>query len=530
MTAMNGVGNKVVAFRGEQDERKSGGIGVGVPILGAAVGTGVVAIKNKGFGKVSLDTLEKDTFSKAMAEVKDLTEDEKAAVKTLQEHLEKPVDGETKTNPEAKTAGETAEETKTTTEGSEAKAGAKEKSPKSLVSERSLDDVFGKGKEAKAEIMPDKYYEKYGSYANRETVDGIKSQLGKEAQAIQGHIVHAKNQAKRVDAFIEKTTQMTALQKQIAEIEKARAEDTFKILKKFNDDIAELTDETAKTKVQQKAAEEIARVEKQTAKELTGLYGKRSDLSESLAKVEKGINLTTNKGNKIIGLEPTQETINKALKEKGLEPNGAETKKLTEEAFDQLANERVKKLRKLEPNMAYDKAKIKAYLMENPLNKAKVDASVEKKIAAARAKEIAKVQEAHLAKLKEVANGEVTHFERKLARTKAKLGEVNADINLVETAKKNKSKITRAQAEEVLSTTSEKVKSAVKELGAKAGNVAEEAKGTASEAVAKAFETIKGKLPGELKKFNLKGLALGAGIGLVGGIVAKLIFGGKSEG
>lgn len=28
MTAMNGVGNKVVAFRGEQDERKSGGIGV----------------------------------------------------------------------------------------------------------------------------------------------------------------------------------------------------------------------------------------------------------------------------------------------------------------------------------------------------------------------------------------------------------------------------------------------------------------------------------------------------------------------
>lgn len=531
MTAINSV-----SFKGDQDQRSSGG-GYLFPVVGGAaagvVGGGFV----RGFRKVNLEGVSADTFAKAMADAKDLTDEDKANIETIKKHLATNPSEESKTGDEAAKTGEDAAKTGEDAAKTGAKD-AKEKAPKSLVGERSLDEVFGKGKDAKTEIVPDRYYEKYGAGATRETVDGIKSKLGKEILSTKGHIEHAKNQAKRVDAYVDKTNQMNAIKKQIAEVERARAQSIAKIAEETVKKTASAKNAGETAKIEQKALEEIVRVKKQTAATLTKLNSAKSDLQEVLTKLQNSINITDRNGHKIIGLEPTEDAIEKAIKAKGLEPGGAQTKKLIEETYDHLADERVRQLKEFKPTEAYDKAVEKAGLKRNVLVQKVVDEIVAEKIEAAKTKEIIKLKEAHLAKLKEVAQGRVTHFERRVARLKAQVGEINADINLVDTARKDKKKITRAQAEEVQGSTAEKIKSALQEAGEKAKGAAadapkaaaEDGKKALPEAVEKALKDLKGKLPAEFKKINWSGLGWGAAIGLAAGVALKLIFGGgKSE-
>ncbi len=168
-------------------------------------------------------------------------------------------------------------------------------------------------------------------------------------------------------------------------------------------------------------------------------------------------------------------------------------------------------------------------MKQNAETRERIQEKVAGKIEIAKAKEIEKLNSAHLTKLKEMANGKVVNRERHLAHLQARLDEITADINLVETANKNKQKITRVQAEEVQSTSSAKVKSALKEVGEKAGKTVEDVKGSVAETASKALESLKDKLPKEFKKVSGKAIAVGAVIGLGVGLIAKWMFGGKSE-
>lgn len=137
-------------------------------------------------------------------------------------------------------------------------------------------------------------------------------------------------------------------------------------------------------------------------------------------------------------------------------------------------------------------------------------------------------------------NKNLNRSEREISNTKASILERKQDWAMISDARKNNKKITVAQAEEIINTAAAEAKKGISQLvskgkkGAKgkAGETpkvnGEEAK-TVTDGIKDALKTLRKKLPKEFKSFNWKGLGIGAGIGLVGGVILKWIFGGKSE-
>lgn len=534
MVAMNGVNKVGVSFQGDQDQRKSGGI-LFPAVLGTAAGVGVAGLTT-GFTKPNLEGVTKDTFSKAMAEVKDLTEEQQKAVKTIEEHLA--------TNPteEPKTDGATdAKPSEAPKPNAEQKVDVKPADgtpPKSLVASKSLEEVFGQ----EAEISPDKYLKKYGYGATTATIETKKAGVQADIKRTQSEMAEATKQSELASRYVENRQNAETLQNEIAEIEKEvqRAKDAANAeaaAKKTG-----ITDAAKIAEIDTELQGKINDINQQAVKDLKSKTRQLSELDRVAGRLESKIRIQDEKG-ALYAAQFGQDNgkIAQAIKDQGYEKGGAQEAKILEEETDRVLNKHLDSLKKAgDATPPYHTAAEYTQAANTYLSKPEVQKEINDAAEVRRSEQATKIsnevirrqKEEHFARLRELAQKKVDAKVELLANHQAKIEEMGADLELIKGAQEGKTNISRAQADGVLSKTKGKLTEALSNVKNKAENVvnkvADEAK-KLPEAVENALKEIKGKLPKEFKATNWKGLGWGAGIGLVGAVVLKLIFGGKSE-
>lgn len=524
MTAINGVNS--VNFKGEQEQRSSGpGLGTiaTTTVLG---GVGGYLLKGK---KVSLEGLDKDAFVKA---TKDLTGEDKANADAVKAYFDQ--------KPEAK-ADEKAEGK---SEKAEAKAEAKgTKAAKSSVAASgvTVENLFGNAEE----IEPMKYLqEKYGYGSVQELMDGIKSDRialgGPEGKALRSSIKSGTKGQTRSEKLFSKVEQSIKQEIAIYELQGRIDEEEFKVsgmstgtkaeqaektiaqrrldtmkktLKSQEERLvsfeAELKDNKAyrelrksvNDEMQNMLLEEVPEAPKGAVKDANTEFRRTTDN----AAVNAGQHAKKEMTNRI--KEDAKKKAEKDANKKGLK--GAERQTFIKEAQDQAVSaskERIEKYVQLQQ----EKESLKRVTSEytNRFKTLKHETAIE-------------------------AKKGLIGSQRELSKQQATLLEKEQDLKLIQDAKKNKTKITKTQAQGVMDTAAAKAKDGIAKVansvGEKAGKAGEEVKGSVAETAAKALEALKDKLPKELKKTSGKAIAVGAAIGLAAGIVIKWMFGGKSE-
>lgn len=547
MTAINSVN-----FQGDQ-ERKSGGYLF--PVVGGAVVGGVAGLAIRKPYKANLEGVSADTFEKTMAGVADLTDDEKSAVKTVKEHL----------------AGKTSEEkTDAKAEKADVKGAeevAKESKPskaKSVATNRELEDIF-RGSE---ELPYDKYLQKkYGATSVGSLMDR-RQKLVQEKTKEKGAGVKARKEgniaryeAENIEKGIKKAQSINAQKQQVAlaELRKKEAQINLDFAEKADKEVAQSEFNSAKKSLD-KANERLAKITEEFEKIALDSQGKtRPGFSEVKAALDGEITTILPSGQKIENAKLTN-IIDKRLKNAGLLPSGkydpskelgqlkkAEEARIIEELKD--VKEAVDKAKKQIRSGKKPKSITEAEFIKQAKDKAlephrdminkRAKLAVDRRIQEIKAKE----NEAFLNRFHSLTSdvrkqGQI-EAGKKLGGMDAKIAEMDADIALARDAKKNNTKITKAQAEgsmqkatdtlkEAMGKVKDSAKAVAKDAGEKAGQTADGAKGITA-GIEDALKTLKDKLPKEFKKWNNKAMLWGAAIGVAGALVLKWMFGGKSE-
>lgn len=542
MTAVNGVNS--VNFKAEQQQKQTSG--VTFPLLGTAVGAAGYFVKKE---------LGKDAFEK---QIKDGTEVK--YTEALSDSEQKLVEAAKKEANDTKTETPKAEDKKADTPKAEGEAKpVTNETPKSLVADKKLNEVFGK----ETEITPDKYLEKYGYGTTLDSVVAKEKEMQKSIAKTTNEIKRAKAHSLIVNDYAQKGKRILGLQrqvetieierdKQIADIEtKAKAkvealkydatkakideaankalssaetEEAKKLIEENRTKQIEALDAKLKT-INSDAEKSVSSVKTQTAKKLNNLHQQSYNLNEAGEKLEEKIHIKDKSGKDFsLDFEPDEKKLNKFLKEKGYDEAGLT--KLMEAEQKKYLDKELKKIKAANPGKVYGQEEIaqaRTELLEtteykNAMKKSmtKIKEDLEKLTN----EEIYRQMDSYGTKMTELAKGKIVNRERYLAHQQAQLSEIRSDIELYKSAKANKSKITKAQAEGVLTSTAAKVK----EIKAKI--TTEGAAKTAETALGKAFDAVKGKLA---KTHSGMNALIGAGIGLAAGIVIKLMVDGSKS-
>lgn len=548
MTAINSL----TSFKGDQEQRSGG---ILFPAVGGAVVGGIAGLGIRKPYKPNLEGVSADTFEKTMAGVADLTDDQKAAVKTIKEHLAGK-SSEEKTDAKAEKA-----------DAKDAEAGAKESKTskaKSVATNRELEDIF-RGSE---ELPYDKYLQKkYGATSVGSLMDR-RQKLVQEKSSEKGAGVKARKEgniaryeAENIEKGIKKAQSIVSQKQQIelAELNVREAQINLDFAEKADKEVAQSELNSAK-KALNKKKERLATITEEFEKMAVDSQGKtRPGFSEVKAALEGEITTTLPSGQKVENAKLAN-AIDKRLKNAGLLPSGkydpskelgqlkkAEEARIIEEF--KIGKDAVEKAKKQirsgnKPKNITEaefikQAKDKALEPHRDMINKRVKLAVDKRIQEIKAKET----EAFLNRFHNITSdvSKMGQIEagKKLSGIDAKIAEMDADIELTRNAKKNNTKITKAQAEETMQKATDKLKETMgkvkdsaktvaKDAGEKAGKAGSESKGVTA-GIEDALKALKDKLPTEFKKFNSRALIWGAGIGLAAGVVLKWMFGGKSE-
>lgn len=528
-----------VSFKGDQEQQRSGGPGLGTiaatTVVGGAAG---VFLRDR---KVSLEGLDKDAFIKA---TKEFTGEDKANADIVKAHLEKPTEEKTDAKPDEKTdAKAEGKETK-----AEAKTEAKGKTttrPSIAAEGVTIENIFGKSEE----LDPKTYLqEKYGFSTRQELIDAIKQQKGvengSEGAAMRKDIRAAQHNQKMTQEGIVKAKQLVA-----QSIRGAEMELDVKVAEVARDEITDKTSrayENAQKKVdalKKKLSDQAAKVEK-LEKDLAA--NKRLQHgSSAILEAAEGVQTDSafrekldNVAKNNVGPKAKKEIKAKIEKEAEIKAK-KDLARLEREAKEEAKAEKKKFVPMTKEAQEEFISKAKAAAVE--ANGEKIEAYVKLQIEKENTRRMTAEVNDRIKTAQDRATKEsykdLTKNQREMGSSKAATAEMEKDLALVRDADKNKTKITRAQGEEVLTSTASKAKEGITKatkdakgkVGEVAGKTAEEAKSAASEGAAKALEAIKKKLPKDLTKFNTKAMVIGGAIGLAAGIVIKWMFGGKSE-
>lgn len=515
MTAINGVNS--VNFKGEQEKRSSGP-GLGTIALTTVVGGGAgVLLRDR---KVSLEGLDKDAFEKA---TKDFTGDDKANADTVKSYFDKKDDKSDKAEAksEAKSEGK-----------AEAKGEAKGKTPTAKPSVAAggitAEDLFKNADD----MDPMKYLqEKYGYGNVQELMDGIKADRialgGPEGKHLRTSIKSGTKGQTRTEKVFSKVEQSIKQEIAIAELKQRIAEDEFKVEGMATSNKAEQSEKA----IAQRRLDTMKKTLKSQEEKLASFEAELKD-NKAYQELKRAFDVKTDTA--------TQRDAEFAKKADNAATNAGQHAK--KEMTDKIKTDAGKKAEK-----EASKKGLKGTERQDFIKKAQDEAVVankdriEKYVALQKEKELSKrfiseFNDRFKSFKRETAldtKKGLIGSQRELSKQQASLLEKEKDLSLIQSAKKNKTKITKAQAEEVMNAAAAKAKEGVakiaKEAGEKAGNAVDGAKNSIAENAAKALDAIKKKLPKDLTKFNTKAMVWGGAIGLAAGLVIKWMFGGKSE-
>ncbi len=489
---VNSVNSNSIPFKAAEGQQQKTSSGMTFPVLGLAAGGAITGLTKLGKTPLSLESLTTDEFKKSIPT--DLAGEEKAAAETIEKYLaKKPATTEAK--PEVKA------DAKPEVKGTAASDATSKENKKKL------DDIFGSKKE---EIEPQKYLEEKYEYKYKTTADleaAIKAKKNElSGNPIKGQGANAVNLGKdkkaaasvlsNAESFKKATLEKNRLENQVAE---AEAE-----LAKYKADM-ELRGKTPDTKV----------IENRQ-KRIDGIKEELTKADEKIAKIKKQFNPDSLKIEKE-AFEAAETRKAKNLKKRldaAATPGGEITR-----AEVKARKEALSAVKKVEREKAIIKAKAEGKTSKEIQEAAEAaeksikDTDIRVQNAAVRAKEatVDKIgREINTQYVESVTNinegaakAKVSKIGKKMSAQQAQIAEMEADLSMIRDAKKNGKNITKTAAGEVL----EKAKAAAK---------------AATEAipdnVAKALEKIKGHLP---KKINWAKTGIGAGIGLVAGLIIK---------
>lgn len=510
MTAINGL-----TFKGDQEQRSGG---ILFPVVGGAVVGGAAGLAIRGTRKPNLEGVSADTFEKTMAGVTDLTDDQKSAVKTIKEHLAGNKSSEETTEAKAEKA--------------DAEAGAKAegkggKTPKPSVAAggMTVENLFGNAEE----IDPMKFLqEKYGYGNVQELIDGIKADRialgGPEGKALRTSIKSGTKGQLRDEKTFSKVEQGIKQEIAIKELEQRIAEEKFKV--------EGMTEETKAGKAEKAIAQRrVDTMEKTLQNQQDRLAKFEADLKDNKAyqEMKKAFEAKS-------GTEKDAKAYQKATN--AAENAGQHAKKELTEKIKADAGKKAEK--------EASRKKLKGTERQDFIKKAQDEAVAANKERIEKYVELQKQKEFFKRARNEYSEGFKSYkreagldtkksligSQRELSKQEASLLEKEKDLELIRDAKKNGKKITKTQAQANMDLAAAKAKDGIakvaKEAGEKAGKAGSESKGVTA-GIEDALKTLKDKLPKEFKKWNNKAMLYGAGIGVVGALVLKWMFGGKSE-
>lgn len=544
MTAINSVN-----FKGDQEQRKSSGYLF--PVVAGAVVGGGAGLAIRGTRKPNLEGVSADTFEKAIP-LEGLTDDEKSAVKTIKEHLAGNKSSEEKTD--AKTDAKDAKD---------AEAGAKESktTPKSVASKRELEDIF-KGSD---ELTFDKYLQKKYGVTSIGDLQKRRSQLnphlenGKIGSKVRTERNIAKSETHNIQRGLNKAQSVITKQQQVelAKLQVEEAQINLQFAEEADKEVMQSELDSAKKSLNKKN-ENLATAKEEFEKMTVDSEGKtKAGYGEVKSAMDGEITTLFPKGEKPVPNRKLETVIAERLKGAGLLPDGKydskkelgllardekariiEDYKIEKDAMEKAKKDIKKKPEGMTDAKYYEEAKAKAVKANEEMINKRVKLAVDRRIQEIKGKETENfLNRARGIMLEVHARGQVV-AGNKLGTTSAKVAEMDADIALAREAKKNNTKITKAQAEESMRKGSDtlreakgkikdSIKSAAKETGEKA-KAGSESKGVTA-GIEDALKTLKDKLPKEFKKWNNKAMLWGAAIGVGVALIGKWMFGGKSE-
>lgn len=551
MTAINSVN-----FKGDQEQRSSGGYLF--PVVGGAVAGGAIGLGVRGRHKINLEGVSADTFEKAIP-LEGLTDDEKSAVKTIKDHLA------------GKTSEEKSDAKADAKDAKDAEAGAKDSKAKakSFATKRELEDIF-KGAD---ELTYDKYLQKKYGTTN---IGTLMDRRQREVQAKQGkYKVEGKGakikregniaryEAENIQKGMKKAQSISAQRQQIAlaELNLTEAQINYGFAEAADKEAMKSELDSAK-KALDKKRERLATTTEEFEKMALDSEGKTRPGFEEVKKALDGeITTTLPSGEKSgdyakkVKNANLNETIDKRLKEAGLISEGnydpkkelgqlardekariIKDYKIEEEAIKQAKKDVGKRPAGMTEKAFIEQAKKDAVTKNQEMINKRVKLAVDRRIQEIKAKETEGFLTRASGLISDIRQKGQVKAGKQLNEMDAKIAEMDADIALAREAKKNNTKITKAQAEEVLQKTSDGYKSAIgkikdsakaaaKDAGEKAGS---EPKGITA-GIEDALKALKDKMPPQFKKWNNKAMLWGAAIGVAGALVLKWMFGGKSE-
>lgn len=511
--AINNVSSKVVSFKGDQEQQRSSGPGLGTIAATTIVGGGIGVLARG--RKASLEGLDKDAFIKATA---DFTGDDKANADAVKAYFDKKDD-----------KAEKAEKSEGKSEKAEAKGetkGTKTAKPSVAAGGITTEKLFGNAEE----IDPMKYLqEKYGYGTVEELMNGLKDERikngSKDGKALRSAVKSGTRDQARDEKVFSKVEQGIKQEIAIKELEQKIAEEEFKVEGMVAETKAEIADKAI-------AQRRVDTMKKTLQNQQERLAKFNSDMRDNKA-YQKMKQAFYDEGGRLMDEKSVKKALN-ATKDAGLHAKNEITDKIKADAGKKAEKAASKKgLKGTERQEFIQKAQDEAVAA----NKERIDKYVQ----------LQREKEFHQRARNELSNNfksfkretsletkkSVIGSQRELSKLEASILEMEKDLELIRAAKKGDKKITKAQAQEVMDAASAKAKEGVakvaKEAGEKAGKAGEEAKGSIAESAAKALEAIKKKLPNDLTKFNTKAMVWGGAIGLAAGLVIKWMFGGKSE-
>jgi hypothetical protein len=547
--AIDSVNKSSVPFGDRQ--RESGGIlfpAVGGAVVGGAAG---VLIRDR---KPNLEGVTKDTFTKAMSEVKDLTDDQQKAAKAIEEHLA--------TNP--------TEESKSESKAGEADAGTKTDAKGKTTAKPSVaaggvtvENLFGKAEE----MDPMKYLqEKYGYGTVQELIDGIKADRialgGPEGKTLRSSIKQGAKGQSASEKIFNKVEQSMRQELAISELESRILEEEFKLEGMATGTKAEQSEKamlqrridtmrkTLKTEQDKlvsfeadlkdnKAYQEL---KKAYEEELSGIIdGHEAPKAEAEAPKAEAPKTAAEKAEE--AAKKAKDKINKEFLDRtrnaatnvGQHARNEITDRI-KDAAKKKAEKSAKGLKGTERQAFIKKAQEEAVTANKERIQAYVELQQQKEI-------FRRLKNESTDRFKSLRHGESLEAQkglivsqRELSRQEASLLEKEKDLDIIRSAKKEGKKITKTQAEEVTSIAAAKAKEGIAKVARDAkGKVGDAVKAGAEDAkklpagIEEALKSLGKKLPKEFTKFNYSALGWGAAAGLLGGLVLKWIFGGKSE-
>lgn len=481
MTTVNGVGKQLVAFRGEQDEPKSGGMGIGVPIATTLLG---------GIGGYALSRQPEADEFKAMVKANDiklkdgqtLTAEEESQLKALKSEIEA----------EEKTSGDAAKESKPAATETTTGTPIAEKTEAEKLFDQKVKDYFGeKGTEVPARVLLD-----------GETIDGYKQILAADEKLIGGKHKVKEELGKQIQAQKEKLSRARQNLKDELALETAEPQ-----TKAALDARAKMQTELAKAK--QEAAS--ARAELEYAKKFLPDDVKtiESKVAEKQTAVDNLTELTST---------PHEKAIKKAIKaaekadKEAITAEVAAVKAEKEAADAKTAN-------------AAD-AEIKATAAKT----ARQEATAKRALEREQQQLFETMQGINPEARKSILEGNVNSVVRELEATEGTLKTTESEIaRLTQEHTAKRARLELVDGNITGKVSKEAFVSKLKPAGVTISGTTASAGGEATKALPKLEEALK-TVGSKLEKVrNWKRAGVGAGIGLAAGLIIKWMFGGKSE-